>query len=270
MLSLRSSCEFCAFGLLILSDSHLVHSTHISSLCRIEHVFPDVIEEIPFVIFKQIHPKLVCVTTPNCEFNQLFGLADGKFRHWDHKFEWTRAQFQDWAENICARFPEYAVIFTGIGKPPSKHAQLGCVSQMAVFVRNDVLIDGPEMAESTDKSNDVEMKESPGYEIVHTVTYPFFKDLRTRNEKLIDEIDYLIRQYRYYSEYMNDDANRIEIPLDHIVGSCYKYSEDAEEIKQAIEAQGFVVEDINVILSNPNDDQDESDYNEDEDSTNVI
>jgi hypothetical protein len=50
---------------------------------------------MPEVIFGHLQPNVVVVTTPNCEFNVLFpGLK--KFRHYDHKFEWTRAEFQTW------------------------------------------------------------------------------------------------------------------------------------------------------------------------------
>jgi hypothetical protein len=37
-----------------------------------------------------MRPKLVVVTTPNAEYNTLFPDFEGPFRHWDHKFEWTR------------------------------------------------------------------------------------------------------------------------------------------------------------------------------------
>ena len=49
----------------------------------------------PVVVFGMINPLVVIVTTPNAEFNVLFPNFTG-FRHPDHKFEWTRAQFQDW------------------------------------------------------------------------------------------------------------------------------------------------------------------------------
>lgn len=47
------------------------------------------------MVFECICPKFVVMTTPNFEFNQLFP-GPRKFRHYDHKFEWTREQFQTW------------------------------------------------------------------------------------------------------------------------------------------------------------------------------
>ena len=43
-------------------------------------------------------PGAVLITTPNVEYNALFaGLPTGELRHRDHRFEWTRQQFQEWA-----------------------------------------------------------------------------------------------------------------------------------------------------------------------------
>jgi hypothetical protein len=50
---------------------------------------------MPGVIFGYLQPKVVVVTTPNCEFNVLFPDLK-RFRHYDHKFEWTREEFQSW------------------------------------------------------------------------------------------------------------------------------------------------------------------------------
>lgn len=62
---------------------------------RIEHLYPDTLMDLPFNIFEYIMPKVAIVTTPNADFNVLFSNFSG-FRHPDHKFEWTRKQFQDW------------------------------------------------------------------------------------------------------------------------------------------------------------------------------
>jgi hypothetical protein len=42
------------------------------------------------------------------------GLAPGKLRHADHRFEWTRAEFRAWCDRVAARFG-YAVRITFIG-----------------------------------------------------------------------------------------------------------------------------------------------------------
>lgn len=100
----------------------------------IEHLFPDILDALPYNIFGFVQPKLAIFTTPNADFNVLFPNFKG-FRHDDHKFEWTRQQFEDWAQNIVLRYPNYSVTFTGIGKGPKGTESLGCCSQMAVFVK---------------------------------------------------------------------------------------------------------------------------------------
>jgi hypothetical protein len=70
------------------------------------------------------------VTTPNVEYNSRFAtLPAGKFRHKDHRFEWTRSEFQEWTETICARFG-YAAHCLPIGP---EDPEVGAPSQMAVF-----------------------------------------------------------------------------------------------------------------------------------------
>ena len=48
-----------------------------------------------WILFGFMTPVSVIVTTPNSEFNPLLPGLVG-FRHYDHKFEWTRAEFQTW------------------------------------------------------------------------------------------------------------------------------------------------------------------------------
>lgn len=62
---------------------------------RIEHLYPSELLDLPANIFAYIKPKVVIITTPNVEFNVLFP-NPREFRHPDHKFEWTRKQFEDW------------------------------------------------------------------------------------------------------------------------------------------------------------------------------
>jgi len=74
----------------------------------------------------------VVVTTPNREYNAKFeNLPAGRLRHRDHRFEWTRAEFQDWAEQAAGAYG-YEVTFEGIGE---LDAELGTPTQMGVFAR---------------------------------------------------------------------------------------------------------------------------------------
>jgi 3' terminal RNA ribose 2'-O-methyltransferase Hen1 len=67
----------------------------------IEHLDPDRLPLVERVVFGEARPATVVVTTPNAEYNALFpNLAAGAFRHPDHRFEWTRSEFQAWADTL--------------------------------------------------------------------------------------------------------------------------------------------------------------------------
>jgi len=53
------------------------------------------LEAVPYTVFGFIQPLIAIFTTPNSDFNVLFPDITG-FRHPDHKFEWSRSQFEDW------------------------------------------------------------------------------------------------------------------------------------------------------------------------------
>src|SRR5262249_44412280 len=96
----------------------------------IEHFDPPRLATFERVLFEFTRPKTVVVTTPNVEYNIKFeSLPAGKFRHRDHRFEWTRAEFQAWAWRVAAQFG-YAVRFLAIGE---NDPVVGSPTQMAVF-----------------------------------------------------------------------------------------------------------------------------------------
>src|SRR5580704_3103447 len=98
----------------------------------IEHQDPPRLAAFERVLFEFARPQTIVVTTPNVEYNVKFEtLPAGKMRHKDHRFEWTRAEFQSWANTIAARFG-YAARFLPIG-PDDPHA--GSPTQMSVFTR---------------------------------------------------------------------------------------------------------------------------------------
>jgi 3' terminal RNA ribose 2'-O-methyltransferase Hen1 len=96
----------------------------------IEHLDPPRLAAFERVLFESARPKTVIVTTPNAEYNVKFEtLPAGQFRHKDHRFEWTRAQFQEWSSRIVERFG-YTVRFLPVGEEDS---EVGAPTQMGVF-----------------------------------------------------------------------------------------------------------------------------------------
>jgi 3' terminal RNA ribose 2'-O-methyltransferase Hen1 len=98
----------------------------------IEHLDPSRLAAFERSVFEFASPKLVAVTTPNAEYNVRFdNLPPGRFRHEDHRFEWTRRGFEGWAGSAAQQFG-YTVAFSGIGPDDP---EVGAPTQMAVFTR---------------------------------------------------------------------------------------------------------------------------------------
>ena len=99
----------------------------------IEHLDPPRLAACERVVFEFARPQTVVLTTPNREYNVLWNLAESgqKFRHVDHRFEWTRQEFQAWANGLARRFA-YKVTFLPVGP---EDPNLGPPTQMGVFRR---------------------------------------------------------------------------------------------------------------------------------------
>ena len=98
----------------------------------IEHVDPPRLAALERVVFGYAAPATVVVTTPNAEHNVRYeGLPEGMMRHRDHRFEWTRAEFQDWAGRVGGSFG-YDVRFLPVG---ADDPEVGPPTQVAAFRR---------------------------------------------------------------------------------------------------------------------------------------
>ena len=96
----------------------------------IEHIEPSRLSALEDSIFAGAAPPTVIVTTPNSEYNHLYpALAVGSLRHDDHRFEWTRAEFAQWAEALAKRHG-YGVEYRRVGETS---AGAGSPTQMAIF-----------------------------------------------------------------------------------------------------------------------------------------
>jgi 3' terminal RNA ribose 2'-O-methyltransferase Hen1 len=101
----------------------------------IEHLDAPRLATFERIVFEFARPKHVVLTTPNAEYNAVFGtLPAGEFRHGDHRFEWKRAEFESWASRVAERFG-YAIRFESLGP---EDAERGAPTQMAVFTQKEV------------------------------------------------------------------------------------------------------------------------------------
>jgi 3' terminal RNA ribose 2'-O-methyltransferase Hen1 len=119
-------------GSLTYRDARLAGYDAATVVEVIEHQDAPRLAAFERVLFEFAHPQTVVVTTPNVEYNVKFEtLPAGKMRHKDHRFEWTRAEFQSWATRMATRFG-YSVRFLPIGP---EDQVVGSPTQMGIFSR---------------------------------------------------------------------------------------------------------------------------------------
>ncbi|KAG0015273.1 Small RNA 2'-O-methyltransferase [Podila clonocystis] len=140
----------------------------------VEHLHPEVLAGFWKTVLGAYSPRLVIVTTPNAEFNVNFpqlkyGTLDSTFRHWDHKFEWTRKGFEEWCSSAAQEYG-YSASFTGVGYLPNQDADVGCCTQIAVLKK----------AHSA-ASSDID---SRPYTLHSSIEYPVYRTIHSKAETL--------------------------------------------------------------------------------------
>ena len=119
-------------GSLVYRDDRLAGFDAAAVVEVIEHMDADRLPAFEAAVFAHARPRTVVITTPNREYNVLFeSVGSEKLRHPDHRFEWTRPEFEGWAKQLAER-NGYGVQFDGIGPA---HAEHGSPTQMGVFTQ---------------------------------------------------------------------------------------------------------------------------------------
>ena len=117
-------------GSLMYRDKRLAGFDAAAIVEVVEHLDPPRLASFERVVFECARPDTIVLTTPNREYNVVWpNLAAGAFRHDDHRFEWTRQEFQTWAKGLAEKFG-YTVEFQSVG---AEHADLGSPTQMVIF-----------------------------------------------------------------------------------------------------------------------------------------
>lgn len=127
-------------------DSQLREFDIATCLEVIEHIEEEEACLFGDVVLSSFAPKILIVSTPNYEYNKILqGCQEDdpdeknqaqtcKFRNHDHKFEWTRAQFEQWASELASKH-NYSVEFSGVGG--AADVEPGFASQIAIFRRRE-------------------------------------------------------------------------------------------------------------------------------------
>ena len=127
-------------GSLMYRDARLAGFDAAAVVEVIEHFDPPRLAAFERVLFEHAHPRTIVLTTPNHEYNAMWEnlvvepALDGKpgvtkLRYRDHRFEWTRTEFHDWANAVAERFG-YEVRFLPVGP---EDPVLGPPTQMGIF-----------------------------------------------------------------------------------------------------------------------------------------
>jgi 3'' terminal RNA ribose 2''-O-methyltransferase Hen1 len=75
------------------------------------------------VLFGYINPRVAILTTPNKDYNENYDNINNKgLRHFDHRFEFTKREFESWVTKICSKYG-YIYFFKSIGKADEKDQQ---------------------------------------------------------------------------------------------------------------------------------------------------
>ena len=145
----------------------------------VEHLDPPDLEAIGPALLGGYAPKRLLVTTPNKEFNLNFQppppewndssalavphVSTLRLRNPDHRFEWTRQEFRDWALALGHEYG-YAVELHGIGGGPLDEVVPygvwrgpGPQTQAAVFVRTEPRPERLQSAESSLPTGSMEL-----------------------------------------------------------------------------------------------------------------
>ena len=186
------------YGNILVPSPSLPYQIQCVTLCEvIEHVFERDVPALTRLIFSHINPKYCIVTTPNADFNVNFGKPG--FRHPDHKFEWTRNQFQTWIEEVKSDYGYEVDRVTGVGDIGNG---TGHCSQVVVMRR-------------TARGRRLERAETKEtYELLREVTYPVSADVPFAQAFSNAVIYHIFAQLRY----RDWDSN--ELPLAHLYNSA--------------------------------------------------
>ncbi|KAJ1924785.1 hypothetical protein IWQ60_004979 [Tieghemiomyces parasiticus] len=173
----------------------------------IEHLHPDTLARVAPVVLGRYRPRRFIVTTPNAEYNKYFpnlkyGTSEAVFRHSDHKFEWTRAEFQQWCDGAAQRYG-YTVRYSGVGSTAESTSEgIGHCSQVATFT-----LPSHTKAMSPSPPPPFESDTDPVVPTLHThITYPYAAPPTDDEELAPILIDAMTRLLRCRREDVLDDA----------------------------------------------------------------
>ncbi|XP_064616827.1 small RNA 2'-O-methyltransferase-like [Liolophura sinensis] len=213
-------------------DPRVAQCDAVTMIELIEHLTEPELKSFPDAIFGRICPRLILITTPNADFNQLFPDLTG-FRHWDHKFEWTTEEFQNWCRAQADKY-EYDVEFSGVGMGPPGSEPLGYCSQAAIFVSKSPTSSSPLLPSlSSSPPCDGDFK----YTLISSAVHPHKTEKFTLEEKMLLEVNYCLNHLSKDPLYSESWENAV-LPI----GNLHKYVKLKELFKTEEDLRFFLAD----------------------------
>ncbi|KAI7853050.1 hypothetical protein BDC45DRAFT_174767 [Circinella umbellata] len=151
----------------------------------IEHLYKPTLDKFLDITLGHYSPPMMIVTTPNSEYNINFdelqyGTPNAIFRHDDHKFEWTRQEFQEWCHEGAIKY-NYDVEFKGIGLVEGKRDDLsvGHCTQACIFTRR----------QEYEKSSLLEQEKQQPHQLVKHIEFPYYSEPPLSDDQALVEIE---------------------------------------------------------------------------------
>jgi len=232
----------------------------VTSIELVEHLNSETLDAFPHAVLGDIKPDVWVVTTPNREYNSLFPGWVGPYRHWDHKFEWDRKEFENWAMKVVKVFEDYNVDFSGVGFTEGCQETHGPASQIAIFRRE---------SPSVKSTSDIELA-SISWEKMVCYTFPKKVDNRSRSQKIYDEAIYYARMLAL--DFRNEDNSdgSVLVPIIELLrfDSLKNMSSDVFEIAGILMDKGQPVDELHsgilIDLTRPDSESSDSEFSDSE------
>ncbi|KAI0236512.1 Small RNA 2'-O-methyltransferase [Lamellibrachia satsuma] len=237
-------------GSLAQYDSRLCNCEAAILIEVIEHLTVQELAAMPRVLFAEVQPQLIIITTPNAEFNVLFPNFSG-MRHEDHKFEWTRDEFQKWCEVQTLKYG-YSVEFDGVGEDPGGRRDLGHCSQLAVFHRLNEHCGQPD-----------DQQQNFTYELISEGHFPVKKDHFPEEETILMGAKYYMKMNARDGLDGDASADPASVSLHKLMGypELQAICPDVKTLREVLERAAYRLsankESVLLVVDEEEDDLDE-------------
>lgn len=152
---------------------------------------------------------------------------------------------------MCTRYPNYRVNISGIGRAPEGEEAVGECSQMACFVRRDLLSDQLPNIETDEMEAEVSPfpVEKFEYKLLFKNDFPVDEDKRSVEEIILHDVEYFFARFTYKFDedfYYSMERDRYEFPMQQIF-ECVFTAPDYDELKSIV-ATKYCVEENDIVV----------------------